>query len=309
MENIVRHIETLLRRHDYVIVPDLGGFLFQKEKALIGPDQQTPPLSRASFNPLMNLSDGLLAIEVSRSEAVSFREAVQLVTQFAEHSKEQLSKGKTVEFGALGQLYPGEDKKILFRQSDKTDFIPANFGLSTLHFAKREMEAMDERERRTVKLVLPTAKTIVRYASVAALAGLLYFAWPALSDSYHNFSTLNPLSKLNRTEVAEEAVVPAAETTAVETEMEMPAETTILAEPEPELNHHVIVSAMAKESDAEAFCNYLKTRGYEGAHYLDPVRTYRIAIQSFAEKNEAIAYMTELRASEAEFAEAWVLSQ
>ena len=44
MERIARHIETLIRRHDYVIVPDFGGFVIQNQHAVIHAESIEPPL-------------------------------------------------------------------------------------------------------------------------------------------------------------------------------------------------------------------------------------------------------------------------
>ena len=102
MEQIARHIETLLRRHDYVVVPDLGGFVVQNQQAVIHADAIEPPLSTVGFNPLLNISDGMLTIEISRAEKISFREASHLIEKSVAGLKTALKAQKTVSCGNLG---------------------------------------------------------------------------------------------------------------------------------------------------------------------------------------------------------------
>ena len=92
MENISKHIEKLLAQHDYVVVPDLGGFVVQHESAQILPDMIIPPLSTIAFNPLMLHADGLLTIEVSRSEQISYRNAADFIRKEVEKKKQDFVK-------------------------------------------------------------------------------------------------------------------------------------------------------------------------------------------------------------------------
>ena len=90
----------------------------------------------------------------------------------------------------------------------------------------------------------------------------------------------------------------------VQTPAEEPETAVAVAEP----SHHVIVSCMATLKDAEEYQEWLKSLNYQHTRILPPVKTYRIAIESFTTKEEAIVYMQELRESKPQFADAWVLS-
>ena len=79
MENLSQHIEKLLAQHDYVVVPELGGFVVQKQSAEILEDKILAPCATIGFNPLMLHGDGLLAIEISRSRKLSYRQAMEFV--------------------------------------------------------------------------------------------------------------------------------------------------------------------------------------------------------------------------------------
>ena len=202
MEKLIRHIETLLRRHDYVIVPELGGFVLQRQSSVITDEGIEPPLTVVSYNPLMKTSDGLLAIELSRAEHISFREAVQLITAEVETAKVLLEKNKKLELGKLGFLSIDSGDKVTFRPSANAGFIPSNFGLETLHVAA--IQKADEEEKRVIRLVIPSRRKITRYAAAAAVIAGLVFGAPKISETYRDFANLYPSSLFDRTEVQTE---------------------------------------------------------------------------------------------------------
>lgn len=298
MEKLIRHIETLLRRHDYVIVPELGGFVLQRQSSVITDEGIEPPLTVVSYNPLMKTSDGLLAIELSRAEHISFREAVQLITAEVETAKVLLEKNKKLELGKLGFLSIDSGDKVAFRPSANAGFIPSNFGLETLHVAA--IQKADEEEKRVIRIVIPSRRKLTRYAAAAAVIAGLVFGAPKMSEAYRDFANLYPASLFHKTEIQPENQT----AQPVQTPAEEPETAVAVAEP----SHHVIVSCMATLKDAEAYQEWLKSLNYQHARILPPVKTYRIAIESFTTKEEAIVYMQELRNSKPQFADAWVLS-
>ena len=60
---LARHIESLLLKHDCVIVPDFGGFVTQQVSARYVEDEGLflPPYRSVGFNGCLKLNDGLLA--------------------------------------------------------------------------------------------------------------------------------------------------------------------------------------------------------------------------------------------------------
>lgn len=283
-----------------MIVPELGGFVLQNQPAVITSDSIEPPLAVISFNPLMKISDGLLAIELSRAEQISFREAVQLINTAVDSAKTILEKGKQLDMGSLGFLATNTDKKIIFTPADDSNFIPSNFGLTTLHMSARQQ--IVEEERRVIKIVLPSRRNMIKYAAAVALIAGLFFGAPKLNDAYRNLGSLNPTTLLNQdNKKIEEPIVREVKAPEMKTQ-----ELVVVA---PEANHHVIVSCMATQQDADDYCQWLKSLNYEKAHILPPIKTYRVAIESFVTKEEAVAFMQNLRKTKPQFAEAWVLSE
>jgi|LSQX01.2.fsa_nt_gb nucleoid DNA-binding protein len=301
MDSIFRHIETLLRRHDYVIVPEMGGFVYQYRPAVITSESIQPPLTTVSFNPLMKTSDGLLAIEISRSENISFREATASINQQVESLKSSLKSKKKVEIGNLGSLSIDDNRKIIFTPAVGKHLAPANYGLSTLHYAA----STDKPENKVISFTLPSAKKVARYAAVAAVAVGLFFAAPKIGDSTKSLANLLPTEFFTQKTEVEQSVkpliigIPNSETKKMEA----------AAAENSDLKHHVIVSCMATQQGAEGLVSSLNKMNFTKAHILPPIKTYRVAIESFATKEEAIRYMQHLRANTPQFSDAWVLSE
>lgn len=302
MEKIFRHIETLLRRHDYVIVPGLGGFVYQHRPAVVMAESIEPPLITISFNPLMNISDGLLAIEFSRIERISFREASVAIAHEVERLKSALKSAENIEFGNLGNLTAGEDGRIVFSPTNKSHLIPGNYGLSTLHYAAA---ATDVDQRRVISFSLPPVRKIARYAAVGVIAVGLFFAAPKFDNVTKNLANLFPIGQINQSWEEEEEAVPP-----LIIAIPHSAETnkTAADEHNTELNHHVIVSCMATQKDADELCDRLRKMNFDKAHTLPPIKTFRVSIESFVTKSEAVKYMEQLRISHPQFSDAWVLS-
>ena len=296
---MIHHIETLLRRHDFVIVPGLGGFVYQYQSAVITKDTIEPPVVAVSFNPLMNVSDGLLAIETSRMEGISFREASAKITQEVEKLQASLNGRKNVEIGSLGFLQTSEEGKIIFTPSASGHSVPANFGLCTLHYSPAQPVA----EPKVITFTMPPMRKIAQYAAVGIVAVGLFFAAPQLSDATKNLANLLP-SKQAKIEVENTVSPEPLKIVIPQSDYQVQA---AVAESS-ELNHHVIVSCMATQKDADQLCNELKSMNFGQAHVLPPIKTYRVAVESFATKAEAVQFMEQLRKSTPRFADAWVLS-
>lgn len=304
MERIARHIETLIRRHDYVIVPDFGGFVIQNQHAVIHAESIEPPLATVSFNPLLNVSDGLLTIEISRAEKISFREASQLIEKEVAGLKLTLKNQKTVSCGNLGTLSVDSEEKIIFKPSLNGYLLPANYGLDTLHYSPFAESHIQE-ERKLV-ITLPPVRKIARYAAVGLIAVSMLLAAPTLNDARQNIAGLNPASLLALSEkTIEQQNTPVATQAATVN----PATEATTATPAEIVKYHVVVASLPTQEMAEKYCAELKTENYTNVHILPPSRLYRVVIESFSSKDSAVTYMENLRESSSEFSEAWVLCE
>lgn len=301
MEKIARHIETLLRRHDYVIVPDFGGFVLQNQSAVILSEQITPPLTTVSFNPLLNISDGLLAIEISRAENISFRQAVLEIEEGVHNLKAKLKSDKKAECGNLGVLTYNSDEKIIFVPSSGINFLPSNYGLGEVHISP--LLKNTEPEKRQFTISLPSTAKIVRYTAAAMLAaGLIIFS-PKINNQ-NEYADLNPVNLLTAT--TENTT---SEVVAQSSFSNQKTVSTNTAADSEKAKFHVVVASLGSMKIAEKYCAELEAENYSKVHIIPSTKVYRVSIESFSSKDAAIATMEQLRKTSSQFADAWVLCE
>jgi len=123
VDKINQHIEKMLSYHDYVVVPQLGGFVVQKQSAVIHADRITPPFSTIGFNPLMKHADGLLAIEIARTEGITYRKAVELIESEVDTIKSRLTHTGIFKIENLGTIFKNETGNIQFTPVEKINIL------------------------------------------------------------------------------------------------------------------------------------------------------------------------------------------
>lgn len=301
MEKIFQHIERLLVHHDYVVVPGLGGFVVQKQTAQIYVDRICAPRSVVSFNPLMPHNDGLLAIEISRAEKMSYRKAVECVGDFVDELNDCMQHNDEVCFGRLGQLRKSDDGVVLFTPSGNQHFLPHNIGLKDLYKTQRK----DETEVETRHLAIPLpSRNFMRYAAAAVLLiGLLTIS-PRLNDGMvaEQADLTSFLNLIAPEEPIEEAVWLDDAINDAELEIQPVAEPEIA---EPIELYHIVVASLSRDA-AERYCQQLVDENFATATIVEG-KLWRVAINSFANRDEAVRYMNQLRSSDPRFETAWVL--
>jgi hypothetical protein len=297
VEKFCNHIEKLLAQHDYVVVPNLGGFVVQLHSAQLLSDRITPPLCNIGFNPLMHHADGLLAIEISRSEQISYRLAMEYIEKEVENIKSILLSTGNYTIGNLGTLSQISSENFLFSPTTNPDFLPQNFGLTNLFVSTKAQNLATDNKK--IVITFHSSK-VYRYAAAAMLIFGLFFTAPKLSDVRQSNNASIASLNFNIKNVENSRIQPAQEKSAINNEStQTPIETT--------KNFHVIVASLPTQISADKFCKELIENHFTNAHVLEPIKTYRIAIQSFSDKNEAIQFMENLRKTDDRFETAWVL--
>jgi nucleoid DNA-binding protein len=300
VEKIIKHIEKLLAHYDYVIVPDFGGFVVQHESSHLQDKKITPPMATIGFNPLIQHSDGLLAIEIARSEGVPYRKAMEIIHAEVEKYILQLSANSSSEFGELGSFRKNETNILIFEPIKKATFLPVNLGLNDVYLP---VINTDSNISRTISFTLPTYKTFRNVAAVfLILIGLFVFS-PQLNklqraQTASIFSFNDIVNQQDEVKILETKDCPELKETTN-------ADGTI-SNNDAEL-HHVIVASLSNKQMAEDYCKTLLDEEFECSHVLNHAKIFRVAIKSFSEMNEAIQYMEDLRKSDPKFETAWVL--
>ena len=296
MEKFCQHIEKLLAHHDFVVVPGLGGFVVQSQSAQIFPNHITPPLANIGFNPLMQNSDGLLAIEISRSQQISYRLAMEYIDNEVHAIQQHLKSKSEVKLGNLGTLTLSESGNIHFQPIEKADFLPLNMGMNTI-FAQ-QISNNENKKSDKVSIEFKPSHFYKYAAVILALIGLFLGTNKVSDVRQTNSADFSRFSAFITPEITPDSVL--ALTTDTIADTKLAADSIVY-------NFHVIVASLRDKETAENFCKTLIEKNFTNSHILPPARTYRVAIQSFNNRDEAIQYMENLRATDKRFETAWVL--
>lgn len=309
VENFCHHIENLLVQHDYVVVPNLGGFVVQKQSAQLLHNHITPPTSVISFNPLMQYADGLLAIEISRSEQISYRQAVEAIDNSVVQLWSDLRENGRVQLGDLGKLIYGGMNNLTFLPNMKASFLPQNFELNELYVSTIVSRQQND-EKKKLTISLPSSK-FYKFATAAAIIAGLLFISPKVTDVRQ--AEYASLSSLSFVDTISDSVTGKTDANSlnekVNLEVSTPDENKISKKslPATENEFHVVVASLPTQESADKYCKELIGANFSDAKVLPPKKTYRVAIQSFSNKDEAIKYMENLRKTDTRFETAWVL--
>lgn len=300
MEKIHQHIEKLLAQHDYVVVPNLGGFVVQTQSAMLLSDRIIPPTATVGFNPLMHHSDGLLAIEIARTEKISYRAALEIIEIEIEKIKSSLKNSEKIEFGNLGFFIMNIDGIINFTPKISVDFLPSNFGLSDIYYTETNNKKVEK--SKTITLTLPSNKAF-KYAAAGILIFGLLFISPKVNDmrsvNQADFSSLLPID-LPQNDLVNDSLLDS-----IEINNDTLISKTIQINDSAKF--HVVVASLPTQLSADNYCKVLEKENFVHAHVLPPAKIYRVAIQSFSNRETAIEFMEKLRLSDAQFETAWVL--
>lgn len=302
MENICKHIEKLLAQHDYIVVPNFGGFVVQNQSAVIMPNCIVAPKDTIGFNPLMHHSDGLLAIEIAKTESISYRMAMEMIDRAVENINLKLQTAGSVQFGNLGVFQQNASGNTHFQPSGSVDFLPQNFGLTDVRVSTRTVR--HDEERRKVSFTLPSSKAY-KYAAAAMLVFGFLLISPEVNDvrrSNNNadFSSFAFIKDSNAHFEKKAVAVVKQDTVAKDSVVEV-------HEVVENAKFHVIVASLPTKESADNYCKELAAKEFSKANVVSSPKNYRVAVQSFTTRESAVIFMENLRKTDSRFETAWVL--
>lgn len=173
MFTIDLHIQYLLLRHNYVVVPGLGSFVMESLPASY--DEATgvfaPPSCVLGFNADLRHNDSMLAMSVARRRKISQQQAQLIVAGEVESMLSVLDEEGRLTLAQIGELVKQGDT-ILFEPATDSVASWRYAGLPTLDFEVAAPESIGvfevdfKRPRRWVSIA----------ASVAVLLGVGFMA-------------------------------------------------------------------------------------------------------------------------------------
>lgn len=329
MLRIVSHIEQLLWMHDCVIIPGIGGFVFEYRAAGIGEQSGlfVPPQKEALFNPTLCHNDGLLAESYMKAYGVEYAQAQERIESDIRELKETLFAQRSISLGTTGKLSVSEEGNIVFEHSEVLPFDPASYGLGefrvpTLAALMQEQEAArsgkkgDDREKDTIYIPVSVRFLRTVVASAAAVALFLLVSTPVKDvDTGAYTASFIPSEVVLAKEIPSVESVPApAVTAAVRPEAEneknvapvqvASAEAVSAPVTKKTKYYHVVIGSFPSRPKADQFLGRVDKSRYGAAGIVERNGKIRVYAARFTGREEAENYMNRLR--NGEYKDAWL---
>lgn len=295
MIQFAAHIEKLLTAHDHVIVPGLGGFIVQNQAAQVKDNYIIPPHAVISFNPLMKHHDGLLGIEISRANNISYRQATALIDSHVQALMESLQVGRSVYLGRIGILSRSAQANIQFRALELAAFLPQNLGLIPVSLLPQQPEQVNEKKDYVIQI---STKGLMRYVAI-------FITFMALLIS----PEVNQTTEMQTAAIANLAHINLPEVTILRSISDhgMSHQTSNF---KATINYKIIIGVFQSAVNATQFFTEIqsgKYGDYPSSEMFISKNRIHISLESFHDISTAVNEMSFLRSSIPTFADAWVM--
>ena len=318
MDFINFHIAYLLTNHECVIIPDFGAFVVSKKineksnkRGFISP----PASYSLTFNPEIIQDDELLVHSVAKEKHIDYPEALHLVHDYVDSLVDALREGQAVQFPWIGKIHLSDDRKIVFTPAKNLSCNASNCGLVNFNFPTLTDTSEDESvEKRRKKIYKRPVFYILLAAIVLLLAGLYVFLiLKPLDINQFSFPDLPTISisnpfKANPVKQAAAALpsilADSVKPEAVDSVKPIPIDSTKLSPSE----YRIIVFSTVREKDANVMLNYFVANGLSKAQIIHSDGKYRISIETFDNKEEALSFLDVIKKSGDNplFKDAWI---
>ncbi|MGF7137949.1 HU domain-containing protein [Roseimarinus sediminis] len=283
--DITKHIAYLMQFHECVVVPDFGAFISNYQPAQYNREEHsfTPPGKAVIFNSKISRNDGLLVSYMVEKEQISYAQAQSAVMNFVDQLSLRLNNGEKVELGSLGSMVFDRSGAIIYQSVNQID-LAAAYGLQPFSYEalKPKHEIRPYQPRPAVRVVHRKRDLIKVAASIALVLSLSLF--PLKNDLILQSSNLNPIQLLNSFQPKAGEV----------------DETGQLAQTAPgqleKIAPYILVGGSFQHLDnAKQLQGTLLNNGHQAEIIKMENSYYRVIIDSFFEKNEAIKAMNAYR--------------
>ncbi len=178
---IIEGLRVQLYRHQYIVLPDFGGFVLKHRPAhfSVSGTQLMPPSATVSFNSQLKQDDGILSAWLQKKLNCSAAEALRHVKEFSGYCKGVLTNKKRLSLPAIGFFHLDFESNICFEAEAGQNFFAGSFGLTAIQLNAAEEQPKPVRrtavfeDRPVVRAQQQQARRITRPALALLLATLL----------------------------------------------------------------------------------------------------------------------------------------
>jgi nucleoid DNA-binding protein len=315
------YLIELLRLHDCVIVPDLGGFVtnYRPAEMDLASNSFSPPMKEIIFSSKLDNNDGLLVNHISETEGVGYLEARLIVSEFVDELKSKLENGEKVELPMVGSLQYDRNERLIFEPEIQENLLLDAFGLEGFQFPQiKHYEALISKRpyvnKEAVRPVFSKRRVKSLVIGIPILLALLII--PATRSSWKNYNFLNnqssgtaaielnqPLLSNVTPAVAPKEINPVAnansnlasvaktETAIAEKKDIAPA---VVNDPLQE-KYHVIGGCFKMKENADKLLERLRAEGFKSKVNQFSNGNFMVTVQSYVDRNEAQLALNTLR--------------
>lgn len=308
MIDIAAHIGQLVKEHELVVVPGLGGFLthFHASSIYAVSHKIVPPARHIAFNSQLKDNDGFLANSLAGKMNISYKDSLSLIQTFSEFCIQEFKEGGKVSFENLGILSMTRNGHIEFSPDLKVNYDDHFFGLPPI----MAMPIQRRQKHEPVISIHPEAKRRIKsqaplYRKIAAIAlpllMLSFFAWMSkdqIKSYYQQSASVVSLdsnlqekpTEMNSQEKSQTVQMEKIEEPTVEETMPVASEM-IVKESNPKIkgSFHIICGAFSEKEHAERLLCKLEAEGFDSYYAGQNNRgLYRISAGNFTNRQEAI---------------------
>ncbi len=143
---IIRGIQELLYKHDYLVVPGFGGFVLKHQNAMYSSAGTSllPPSKKLGFNKQLRQSDGVLLNWLQNELSCNASEAQLNIDEFSDYCNSILQNRRRLSIEHLGFFYLDFENNLCFEPKTDVNFLSDSFGLSPVHFSEIKEELPKE---------------------------------------------------------------------------------------------------------------------------------------------------------------------
>ncbi len=315
--DITLYLIELLRLHDCVIVPELGGFVtnYRPAEMDLANNRFNPPVKEIIFTSKLSKNDGLLVNYISEIEGVGYLEARQIIAEFVDETWSKLENGDQITFKNIGSLKFDRNEKLIFEPEIRGNFLLEAYGMEGFQFPQLQWKELTSTKR--IFADKDASRRGSRAGKVKAFAigipiVLALILVPVSKNSWNLKPAINiqtsstaslpinePLVNVVTPKVAVEPIAKPIETK-VEVQKPVVKEAIVpVKEVTAAASRYRIIGGCFKiRENADKFLVRLQKEGYTSELKIMPNGTFLIVVQAYAEKNEAFTALMKLKESD-----------
>jgi nucleoid DNA-binding protein len=323
--DISAYLIELLRLHDCVIVPDLGGFVtnYRPAEMDLASNSFSPPRKEIIFSSKLDKNDGLLVNHISQSEGIGYLEARLIVSEFVDEAKSKLENGERIELLKVGSLQYDRNERLIFEPEIKENLLLDAFGLEGFQFPQiKHNEVFKTRrpllDKEAVRPIFNSRRVKRLVVGIPILLALLII--PLTKNSWKNYNfqnnqnsgtalielnqpspsnvkTAGAIKEITASEIKQQTQSSENKTdTVVSDKKEIVTPASALESSQAKF--HLIGGCFKMKENADKLLTQLKSMGYQSKMDQFPNGNFIVTVQSYVDKSEALIALNILREKE-----------